>query len=311
MLHTMMWSKLKFVLAVLLTLGLLGAGTGGLLQQSATKPAASPGKARGAEQQPPVAAGAAVATTKTSSPAEANPVPPDSTISEEARVLFAARRLHEKLNKPVTLDMGIDKNTPVKDALEFLSDRYDLTIMINESAFKADGISDNAAATPVGLPRMSNVTLNTILQLLAEQVKGSFLITPDGIVFTTPQRTRPEDWLTDRSLPPLVTVRFARRGLRAALEDLSQMTGVSVVLDRRVHGEPRLNTALNNVPLDTAVRLLADMSDLDVVAMDSILYVTDKPNAEKLQREQEARRQKIQEKPKKAPPQQKDGKLKK
>jgi hypothetical protein len=307
----MILTKLKFVLVVLFTLGLLSAGTGGLLHQSATKSAASPSKATGAEQQSPIAADAAVATTKTIAPAEANPVPPDSIMSEEARVLFAARRLHEKLNKPVSLDKGIDKNTPVKDALEFLSDRYDLTIMIKESAFKADGISENAADTPVGLPRMSNVALNTILQLLAEQIKGSFLITPDGIVFTTPQRTRPEDWLTVRSLPPLVTVHFARRGLRGALEELSHMTGVSVVLDRRVHGEPRLNTTLNNVPLDTAVRLLADMSDLDVVAVDSVLYVTDKPNAEKLQREQEARRQKIQEKAKKAPPQQKDGKLKK
>ena len=89
------------------------------------------------------------------------------------------------------------------------------------------------------------------------------------------------------------------------------MTGVSVVLDRRVHGEPRLNATLNNVPLDTAVRLLADMSDLDVVAMDSVLYVTNKPNAEKLQRELQARRQKIQEKAKKAPPQKKGGKPKK
>jgi hypothetical protein len=71
------------------------------------------------------------------------------------------------------------------------------------------------------------------------------------------------------------------------------MTGVSVVLDPRVSHEGRFTTTFNNVPLDTAVRLLADMSDLDVVAMDSVLYVTNKPNAEILQEQQETRRQKI------------------
>ena len=79
------------------------------------------------------------------------------------------------------------------------------------------------------------------------------------------------------------------------------MTGISVVLDARIalklrqEGQADLNITFNNVPLDTAVRLLADMSGLGVVAIDSVLYVTTRDNADQLQQEQEVRRQKMHE----------------
>src|SRR5262249_23641567 len=46
--------------------------------------------------------------------------------------------LAKKLEQPIDLEKGIDKDTPLKDALEFLSDRYDLTILIDTEAFKQD-----------------------------------------------------------------------------------------------------------------------------------------------------------------------------
>jgi hypothetical protein len=39
--------------------------------------------------------------------------------------------VREKLAKPVTLDKGIDPKTPLQDAVEFLQDRYDLTMLIH------------------------------------------------------------------------------------------------------------------------------------------------------------------------------------
>lgn len=146
---------------------------------------------------------------------------------------------------------------------------------------------------------MSNVRLQTILQLLCEQVNGSYLVKPDGIEITTRGRTRPEDWISNRSLPPLVMLKCEHELLEPTLKKLEFMTGVSVILDARValrlrqEGQADLNITFNNVPLDTAVRLLADMSDLGVVAIDSVLYVTTKNNADELQQEQEARRQKM------------------
>ncbi|TMQ29437.1 MAG: hypothetical protein E6K70_25685, partial [Planctomycetota bacterium] len=85
---------------------------------------------------------------------------------DDPLTIQAIRRMREKLSKPISLDKAIDKNTPLKDALEFLSDRYDLTILIDTPAFKQEQV-DNVEDLPVGLPRMSQVSLSTVLRLLS------------------------------------------------------------------------------------------------------------------------------------------------
>ena len=42
---------------------------------------------------------------------------------------------------------------------------------------------------------------------------------------------------------------------------------------------------LANVPVDTALRVLADMAGLKVVRMENVFYITSAENAEKLEKE--------------------------
>src|SRR5262245_24392977 len=49
--------------------------------------------------------------------------------------------LAEKLETPITI-AGFEPNTPLKEALEFLSDTCDFTVLIDTEAFKADGIPE-------------------------------------------------------------------------------------------------------------------------------------------------------------------------
>src|SRR5262245_22284945 len=79
--------------------------------------------------------------------------------------------MREKLATAVTLDKGIDPNTPLKDALEFLSDRYDVTIIVDSNAFAQIGVQ-KVEEQPVQLPKMSGIPLSTVLRLLLGQVKG-------------------------------------------------------------------------------------------------------------------------------------------
>ena len=296
----MMFNKLKIALAMLLTIGLLGVGVaGGLLPGDEAGQIANKQKKAAVKSGGPAPKAAPTTMKKMTVPEKARLFAPAERWPEE-RDSLAISRLQEKLNKPVTLDKGIDRNAPLKDALEFLSDRLDVTILVDEAAFKLESI-DNVEDLPVHLPRMSNVHLQTVLQLLSDQVNGTYLIKPDGIEITTRARTRPEDWITNRSLPPLVTLNCEHQLLEPTFKKLQFMTGISVILDARValqqrqDGQSDLNVMFNNVPLDTAVRLLADMNGLGVVAIDSVLYVTSKNNADELQQEQAARRQKMHE----------------
>jgi hypothetical protein len=113
----------------------------------------------------------------------------NSGLTEDDPVtLRRIKRLQSQLAQPVTLDKGLDANTQFKDALEFISDRYDITILVDTQAFKTDNSVESVDDLPVKLPRMVGVSLGTVLRLLAAQVNGTYLIRRDYIEITTGQR---------------------------------------------------------------------------------------------------------------------------
>ncbi len=86
-----------------------------------------------------------------------------------------------------------------------------------------------------------------------------------------------------------MTVTFTNEPVDQALDRLSEMTGISVVLDIRVQDKAsnaKITTNLNGVCLDTAVRMLADMAGLEAVSFESAIYVTSSENAQRLKKEE-------------------------
>jgi hypothetical protein len=73
--------------------------------------------------------------------------------------------------------------------------------------------------------------------------------------------------------------------LAEALQQLATTTGYSIVVDGRAadKGKTPVSATLTNVPVDTAVRVLADMADLKPVQVDNVFYVTTPENAARFQ----------------------------
>jgi hypothetical protein len=267
MLKAMTMTKLKAAVAVVLTLTLVGIGTGGAFQTS--------------EKRQEAGAPAAAASPDKSRKRETGQSP---TVGDSAAVL--SQRVHqirEKLDGPITLENGVDANTKFRDAMEFLSDRYDIALLINTQAFSEATGAENVEDMPVRLPKLVRVSLDTVLTLLMAQVEGAYLIHRDYIEIVPRKRAWPEEWTPDvRHIVPNVTANFRERALDQALKELADQAGISVILDERATGHARstrVTARFEQSPLDTAVALLADMGDLNSVAMDNVLYVTSKANA--------------------------------
>ena len=214
-----------------------------------------------------------------------------------------AAQLREKLNMPITLDRGIDVSAPLKDAVEFLSDRYDVPFLFDTRGFEAIGVM-KVEYQPVQLPPMAGVKLKTVLQMLLSQVKGdvytgTYMVKDDYILLTT---TYHADHAFHDDPPggpleaPTVDVDLFQKPLSAALREIGDQTGANVVLDERVGETARkpVTAVLTRVRVDTAVRLLADMSGLRVAVLDNVLYVTSVENARELEAEHDARRRQVQ-----------------
>jgi hypothetical protein len=56
--------------------------------------------------------------------------PPDTPApADKANGAMSGKKLRDKLAKPVTLEKGFEANTTLKEALEFISNQYDIVIL--------------------------------------------------------------------------------------------------------------------------------------------------------------------------------------
>src|SRR5262249_32779573 len=102
---------------------------------------------------------------------------------------LATSALIAGLHKPINLDAGIDANTPLKDALEFISEKADVPFIVDSKAFESIGIQ-KVEEQPVSLPKMTGVRLKDVLRLLLGQIRGDvytgdFLLRSGYVEITT------------------------------------------------------------------------------------------------------------------------------
>jgi hypothetical protein len=209
------------------------------------------------------------------------------------------------MSMEVTFGPLDDPKLTLGDILEHLAERFEITFQVNEAAFAAEKVKNVKSAKVVKrqLNKLSRVSFDTVLRQVLARVPSksgaTYVLRCDRIEITTTAALRAEVWGPDHKGPflPVVSRSYDKLLLDLCFKDLANATGFNIVVDARV-GE-KLKTAatasFHNVPLDTAVRVLADMADLKAVQLDNMLYVTTRENAKSLQEEQEKRKAKMAE----------------
>lgn len=206
------------------------------------------------------------------------------------------RALRKRLSETVNYAGLEDPRATLNDALEQCSKLYGLAFALNDEAFKEAGLKELVGRIEIvkdhPVPPM-HTTIETVLRRLLKRVPHSatYLIRGNAIEITTTEAIRKE-FFAERPtmpgpLPPLVSGDFDKVPLEEALKKLNHYG--NIVLDARAakEGQVQVSADLSNVPLDTAVRMFADMAGLSVVPLDNALYVTSKENARGLLKERE------------------------
>jgi hypothetical protein len=171
---------------------------------------------------------------------------------------------------------------PLRDALENLSERYNFSYIVDAVAFQNDLQIADVENQPVKLAKLAGVRLHKVLQMLVAQVQADVLV-HDGIVEVLPAtRLQGEEVLKRR-----VDAAFAGRPINQALQELADRSGANIVLDNRLEEKAttQVSADLQAVPVQTVVRVLADMAGLRAVVLDNLIYVTSEQNAAKLEKE--------------------------
>jgi hypothetical protein len=217
------------------------------------------------------------------------------------------RGLRQLMTRSVCYGGLDDPKAKLSEVLDELATQYNLTFNVNERAFEAEGLK-NVLNTPVvtdgkPLPKLKNVAFSTVLRKILSRIPvksgAIYLIKADSIEITTRHGVLPDLCLdSSRRDLPLIHCEFDKLPLADALKEVADAAEFEIILDVRMAegAKAPVTASLDNVPVDTAVQLLADMADLKSVLIDNVLYVTLKENARTLEAENLKRKNAAQEK---------------
>jgi len=286
-LKSMFLTKVKLVAAVLLTLGVLGMGAGLVAFGAGRTPQAAP-----IQKAPDGKPAAAEADAKPPADEDNKAAAANVPVEEQARVW------HQEMDKPVSMDELDKPNLTLGEALGLFEKRYGLRFEINDAAFAEEGMAQvlgQQIASPDRWPlsRMKNVTLATALRVVLDRlpVPALAVIRRDTVEITTVHFMRAELGIPeDKPLLPLVWEEMDGVPLPRALQQLAKASGMNVVLDPRALTDDaatlKITAQFASVPVDAAVRVLANMADLQAVQVGNVFYVTTPKRAAQLLGEQ-------------------------
>src|SRR5262249_43175860 len=127
--------------------------------------------------------------------------------------------------------------------------------------------------SPVSL-KLHNVKRRTALRMMLNQYNLGYAIVGEAVIITT------DDMAVQRQLKQRVSVDFDKG-------QLGGETATNLMVDAKLAKEAQaaVTLQLDDVPLETAVRLLCEMAGVKPVRVGNVLYVTNKANAADLRAE--------------------------
>ncbi|HYV39619.1 MAG TPA: hypothetical protein VE988_28280 [Gemmataceae bacterium] len=143
---------------------------------------------------------------------------------------------------------------------------------------------------PGTVVKISNGKARTALQNLINEHNNlnnhnlTFVIVGDTVVVTTEERGHL------RQLRQSINVDIKGQTLADALKKVADETGINLIIDPRQaeKAKAKMDLKLEDVTLETALRLMTEFGDLAWVSVGNVVLVTSAERAEKLRKENEA-----------------------
>jgi hypothetical protein len=180
----------------------------------------------------------------------------------------------EKVRKDLDQTLSIEiVEQPLELALNQLREQARLNIVLDRLTLAQNNIDPNSA--PANNVKLKDVKAKAALRALLSPFNLNYAVIGDTVLVST------EEMLVYRQLKQRVNVDVDKVELTAALKGLARETATNLVVDARVAKDAQTPVTLQveDVPLETAVRLLAEMAGLKPVRVGNTLFVTAKANA--------------------------------
>jgi hypothetical protein len=194
---------------------------------------------------------------------------PGSDAKDVKKTEAPAEKIKKALDQTTDLEL---ENQPLGLAINQLREQTKLNFVLDRWTIQQLGIDPDQS--PVNV-KLTGVKLRTALRAALSQYNLGYAIVGDTVLITT------DDMAMHRQMRQHVNVDVEGVSMTEAVRRLARETGTNVLIDTRVNKEAdtKVTLQLEDVPLDTAIRLMAEMAGLKPVRVGNVLFVTSKANA--------------------------------
>jgi hypothetical protein len=194
------------------------------------------------------------------------------------------RKILDQIAETVNIE-----NQALANALNVLHDQTKINFMLDLPTVQQMGIDPTGMQNPqqVVNVQMENVKWKTVLRSILGQYNLSYAVIGDTVVVTS------EEAAMLKQMHQRVNVDLDKVPLAPALKQLARETATNLLVDSRVQKEAQnpVTLQLDDVPLETAVRLMAEMAGLKPVRVGNVLFVTTKATAAEIKADVEGQQQ--------------------
>ena len=218
-----------------------------------------------------VAAAALLAWAAVPLALSAAPAAPD----KDEKDVNPVEKLRKDLDRP--LSIKIEKQ-PLSIALNMLKEQTKVLFVPDNLTIQQQlGFTPDQPPMPVDIT-VKDMKLRNVLRAILAPYGLSYAAIGDTVIVTT------EDVAMLRQMRQHVNVDLTKVELARALRALARDTATNVIVDARADkdAQTQVTMQLEDVPLETAVRLLAEMAGLKPVRVGNVLFVTKKDIANEL-----------------------------
>jgi hypothetical protein len=204
---------------------------------------------------------------------DASPLNP----TDKSKPVSAADKLRRELDQLITIDIN---EQPLNLAVNQLREQTHLNFVLDKFTLLQLGIDPDMV--PVSA-KLKDVKLRSALRTIFGPYNLSFAIIGDTVLIST------DEMAIYRQMRQRVNVDVENIEFASSLRQLARETATNLVIDPRVQKEAqgKITLQIEDVPLDTAVRLMSEMVGLKPVKVGNTLFICSKTTAKDL-REEEA-----------------------
>jgi type II secretory pathway component GspD/PulD (secretin) len=195
---------------------------------------------------------------------------PTGAASQEAS---PAEKIKKQLDQPITLEIS---DQSVNAALNQIREQTKINFVVDRFTIQQLGLDPEQMPVSV---KLKDAKARSCLRAVLSPYNLGYAIIGDTVLVST------DDMAMYRQMKQRVSIDVEKMDLAAALKKLSKETATNLLLDSRVpakDAKTEVTLQMEDVPLETAVRLMAETAGLKPVKVGNVFLLTTKAIANEM-----------------------------